>query len=165
MVPRAGREMSPRVLQVGPLYRYNVASSLPSQGFTRVSWAVGNAPSQTNLYSETCWEASAKHCFWKPGFRLGKLSYLVLTWCFCSIPKFSRIVRAKASSPRWFYLFLVTRFPSCVSRDCSVPGLRTLILSNVFGFSPFPLLQHFSPFYSILLPFTYAHAAYSVYIL
>lgn len=165
MVPRAGREMSPRVLQVGPLYRYNMASSLPSQGFTRVSWAVGNAPSQMNLYSETCWEASAKHRFWKPAFRLGKLSYLVLTWCFCSFPKFSRIVRAKASSPCWFYLFLVTRFPSCVSRDCSVPGLQTLILSNVFGFSPFPLLKYFAPFYSILLPFTYAHAAYSVYIL
>lgn len=41
----------------------------------------------------------------------------------------------------------------------------SLILSNEFGFRPFPLLQHFAPFYSILLPFTYAHAAYSLYIL
>ena len=80
-MPTAGRQMSQHVLQVGPLYGYNSTSSLSSRGFTRVSWAAGNAASQPSLYSEMYWEASAKHRSWKPVLMLGKLllgSHVVL---------------------------------------------------------------------------------------
>lgn len=140
-----------QVLQVCALYGYRATSSLPSRGFTHVSWAAGNAPSQLNLYSEMCWEASPKHHCWKPALRLGKLllgSHMVLLLrpqaskeCLCyDISTIISTLVLAIPGDRGFHPVSQETALFQISRLC-------LILSNAFGFSPFPLVKHFAPFY------------------